>query len=261
MFSFYMLMINNAADLLYKTVPLKNPEEFRQAVRKNVAERFRRIPEGDEKEIFIDNFVKSKENPDTLWTERIPSNEYSDVYNEEQGNFVDEQLKSLGIRIANRTQSAISNNILFEILNGIMNTLKHFPKSPTIVEFKDLGFNSKGRKIFGLYDPEKSMTIFIDSHIKDQQVLPVVVHEITHENDPSLFNESILDNILLIFHSSKIKKEIRSYALTDRSEFVACTAEKLVSEGKTWNDLDPKIYKLYKHFNGPKLDLPEKIEQ
>lgn len=54
-----------------------------------------------------------------------------------------------------------------------------------------------------------------------------------------------------------ITKEVKEYATKNRSEFVACTATKLISEGKTWSDFNPKIEKLYKMFRGPKLNLGE----
>lgn len=253
-------------------LPLNNAQDFRSAVRAHFIDRidFRKKVDKDS---FIKNYaVKnnfSEENIQKVGNDVIPEPEHFDIYAQEEENFVSEKIsesgliKDVGVVVKNESSlKKIPNDKLLGVLRGL-NVAKHaFKKLPKQVVFETLPLKDQGN-----FNPQFFNRIVLNPLAKD--IDETCVHEIAHRNDkvdlifgniPILCLLSSLiaigsSRLLLNRNKEKIISQIGKYALTDRSEFLAETARKLVCEGKSWQDFDPKIQKLYKIFLGPKIKL------
>jgi hypothetical protein len=185
----------------------------------------------------------------------------SNIFDKEKNTLIKNTLTKLGVEIKNKTINEIEPNKTFEILQGLNISKKVGFKLPKTVVVEDLRtMNCSG--YFILLQPKK---IHIDPN-KDK-LCATTIHETAHKNDiaghivntiPAINAFSLIaDTFIQLFNKNLITKEVRNYAATNRDEFIACTVEKLLSEQKTWTDLDPKIKKLYNLFLGPKFKTNE----
>lgn len=171
--------------------------------------------------------------------------------------FIKETAKGLGVQFTNKSKNEIGSLKIFEVLNGLFASKKAGLKLPKIVEFKKM--QQHGTHLW--LNPKK-----INLNPKSNEMLSNTIHEVTHKNDLGGRLTSVIPllSILLklpgvittVSKYSTIEKTFgHNYAAINREEFIACTAEKLIAEKKSWSDLDPKIKKLYDMFKGPKLKL------
>jgi hypothetical protein len=184
----------------------------------------------------------------------------SHIFEKETNTLVKNTLKKLGIRIENKTINEIEPTKTFQILQGLNISKKAGFKLPKTVVVEDL--QNKCGGYFKLSEPKK-----IHVNLNQNELCATTIHETAHKNDlaehivryiPVLDALSLISSKLIpSFNKNLITKEVRDYAAINRNEFIACTAEKLLSEQKSWSDLDPKIKKLYKLFLGPKFKTNE----
>jgi len=188
------------------------------------------------------------------------SNYLSKIYYKEQNMIIKKTIRNFGVEIKNETNYKIDEYATFNILQGLTVSKKaglKLPKNVILETMEDCA---------GYFKPLKPKNIYIDP--SESKLCSTVIHETTHKKDkfpriisfvPIFGGLQIFGNGLILRLNKKlIKNEICEYATTNRNEFVACTAEKLLGEGKQWTDFDPKIKKLYDMFMGPKLKLGQK---
>ncbi|MFA7659332.1 MAG: hypothetical protein WCY19_07850 [Candidatus Gastranaerophilaceae bacterium] len=181
---------------------------------------------------------------------------YSKINKQEEKKVINKLIKKLGITIQDISGTEIPDKKKIQILKGLyvsQNAKLELPQAIKLKRFKKntLGTFTQRKPNEILID--NSYPLFIDS---------VTIHETLHKNDfknnwirntflPCL----ILDKIMLILNSKTICNTLGRNALKNRAEFVAYTGEKLLHEKKKWDDLPPKIKRIYKFFNGPKIKL------
>jgi len=230
------------------------PQGARKAARAELAEKINKP--GNVHDLISSRLAFS--NPDILgyWGSKRPfkkesvSSYLSKIYDKEQNMLINKTIKNFGVEI--------KNEIHYEILQGIAVSKKAGLKLPKNVIVKNL---------------EGHLGLFYDSELKNIYIHPTndkfcltVIHETAHKNDMAAFivncipvfndiSDFIGGKLISSFNKKLISQEICEYATKNRNEFIACTAHKLLSEGKQWTDLDPKIKRLYKLFLGPKLNL------
>jgi len=181
----------------------------------------------------------------------------SKIYDTEQNVLIKKIIKNLGIEFKNETNDKIHPDVIFSILQGLTASKKaglKLPKNVILEEIEDC------RGYFRRFKPKN---IYVDP--SGMGICSTTIHETVHKNDRAVrivrcipvigTIERIGGKLTTSLNKKIIKQEIRKYAATNREEFLACTAEKLIAEQKIWSDLDPKIKKLYDMFLGPKLKI------
>jgi hypothetical protein len=189
----------------------------------------------------------------------LSSDYFAKVYCKEQNLAIKKTLKDIGVHLRNKTGEKIAPERKFNILQGLMVSKKagmELPKTVILENLTDeLGYFLQSRPKIITIDPNRD------------KLCKTAIHETAHKNDAAANIVSklpivnalslITDKLIPLFNKNLITKEVRNYAVTDRDEFIACTVEKLLSEQKSWSDLDPKIKKLYNLFLGPKIKTNE----
>ena len=183
---------------------------------------------------------------------------FAKMYEKEQIKFTSRTLKKIGIELKNETYEIIKPEITFNILQGLLTSKKAGFKLPKTVVLEDMT-----ERMTGYWQAINAKKIFINP--KGDDLCVSTIHETAHKNDIAsrVVNRILFAGILAaipnklipLLNKNLIQKEICNYAAKNRREFIACTVEKLLSEQKTWADLDPKIKKLYDIFLGPKIKL------
>lgn len=171
---------------------------------------------------------------------------------EEQLIFFKKTMQELGIKIRKEKKKKISLEKLYQVFQGLLISKKRFGKIPSEIILEELEDCS------GYFQKAFPERIHID--LSSGDVFSTTIHETAHKNDTNIlgFIGDLIAPPIIKQNKNLIKNEIGSNACTDRDEFIAETAEYLISYGKTWNDVDPKIKRLYKILFGPKLNLPMK---
>lgn len=166
---------------------------------------------------------------------------------EEQLIFFKKTMQELGIKIEKEKGETISLEKLYQVFQGLLISKKFFRKIPNEIILENLEDCSG---YFQRIHPER---IHIDP--SNSEVFSTTIHETAHKNDTNIlwFIGDLIAPQIIKRNRNLIKNEIGSSACTDRDEFIAETAEYLISHGKTWDDVDPKIKRLYKILLGPKL--------
>lgn len=141
------------------------------------------------------------------------------------------------------------------------------------------------QEIKGQFNLKKSNEIDIDP--KSSSICGAAIHESAHKNDRMMWSYPLLPlltlpmasmlvingaelasipfsalsmlinsgpDLLMKLNKNKIINQISKYATTDRAEFVAETARKVI-ENNGWDKLSPSIKILYKIMLGPKINL------
>ena len=178
------------------------------------------------------------------------------IQKEEEEKLIKSISSRHGFQFKNQTNEEIDRSNIFEVLKGVLKAEKAGLKMPKNIIFKDMDY-------FGEINPRNLDNLYLNPK-EFRELATTTVHEITHKNDKfGMFTRLPVINfimatpggIITLLNRSKISKAVTYYASMNREEFIACTAEKLICENKTWSDLDPKIKKLYDFFNGPRLKL------
>lgn len=188
-------------------------------------------------------------------------NQFSKYWNkiklEEENKLINSIVRQLNVKVVNNTNQDIQNQSVLGALKGLVMAKGKGLNLPKNIIFKKI-------ETSGHFCIIKPRNIYLNPELNPIEIANTSIHETTHKNDilgmltriPVLsFITGTPGYIITKLNRTNITKSLGDYACTDREEFLACTAEKLIGENKTWSDLDPKIQKLYKFFRGPKLKL------
>lgn len=203
----------------------------------------------------------------------------SEIYYKEQDMFLSKRIKDvltvLNVKIIDKSNQ-VTPEIESEMAKGLIKSHNAGLKLPkTVIVKKSLLSLQENITNFlldklnlrkymfdeveGTFKNETPSKIFVKANSDD--IAATTIHEIIHKNhlsDPivnklnifSYDNQQVLNDKAIL-----IKKEIGDYALTDLLEFVACTAQKLITENQNWNNFDSIVKKLYENFSGPQIYL------
>ena len=230
------------------------PAGIRKFARNNICEKFS-LPYSESilKPAAGHHEFFEKYGTDTFFT-------YYHKVEEQEGNKLINKLKkelNINVEFINKTKTNPCPSQMIEVWAGLIKSKKTGFKLPKVVEFEYL--HKRGRAAeFNILTPKK---LYLDPLYGTNSTY--TMHEIAHKNDlgcriinfPIALLLKIPGDIVIRRNRSKIVAELGEYAGTNRDEFIAETAQKLIHENKQWSDLDPKIKKLYNLFMGPKLNL------
>ena len=183
----------------------------------------------------------------------------SEVHDVSQG-FIDEKTKELGVSFKYEAvmPARIRKVATCKVLKALEIAKQHFRTRSQVVVFT----NDMGAMEAGYFTSLTPASIQIRPNSADK-LFEITIHETVHQADiPNLASDIILSAIGAVFvkmNKSLINSEVSKYASTSRNEFVACMATKLITEGKTWDDVPKGLQKLYKILLGPKLKFPTRV--
>lgn len=261
-----MIKISTARQIV-SDIHMVFPEGLRKAVRKDLAENIHQRHgfyqcAGDSLRFLGQNASEFKRLLLLNYPVEVLNNLYgggkskaycASLCEKELNKLMQKSLKENKVRINNMSANELGPEIIYDIWEGLMITKKAGLKLPERVNFKNL-MDCDGS--FNIFKPKK---IYIDSNCR--RIRKTTIHETIHKNDfiAIILNRftgiTIFTKLLVRTHKKTIGKELCEYAYKNRNEFIACSAEKILTDGKSWSALDPKIRRLYKILLGPKLKL------
>jgi len=164
-------------------------------------------------------------------------------------------LKQMNVIVCNKTDNKLENNTKISLLQGLATAKSSGLKLPNTISIE----LNPNKNINGEYKEDFPHTIFLYTNKNNNALGKTTIHEIVHMNDKHNWFYNLISLIITkLLYKNLIAKEIREYATSDRDEFIACTAAKILSEGKNWSDLHPLIQKLYKFMGGPEIKTIKK---
>lgn len=182
---------------------------------------------------------------------------------EDATEFIAKKSKELGITTVSYAKTMESENpealekARCTVINAITKLREYLPIKPEYILLDENMPNKKGLQMAGNFEPAFPHRIRINPTLQAPKLYSRTIHELIHQHDRA---NPIVDLVRSIYGKIKISKnkglissEIDRYATTSRSEFVARTAEKIITEGKTLLDLHPKVAELFKLLAGSKF--------
>lgn len=182
---------------------------------------------------------------------------------EDATEFIAKKSKELGVKFIRDAKTMESENpealqkATCTVLNALEKLREHLPIQPQYVFLEENMPDKKGLQRAGYFESVYPDRTHINPTLEAPKLYSRTIHESIHQYDRtnpiSELARSIYGKIRIMMNKKAIATEIDRYATTNRSEFVARTAEKIITEGKTLQDLHPKVGALFKSLAGPRF--------
>ena len=182
---------------------------------------------------------------------------------EDPKQFIAKKSKELGIRVINGSKTMEAENpegvarAKCTVINAITRLKECLPIEPKEILLEENMLNNGGPQIMGEFKAAYPNMIYVNPTMEAPKLYSRTIHELIHQHDRANpivdLARSIYGKIKIARNKKVISSEIDRYATINRSEFVARTAEKLVTENKTLQDLHPKVAELFKLLAGSRF--------